>query len=1205
MTGDGTGEPSNVLQQIIQVLSETVVSAHGMEQERDLLDECKRAVGRGECQPRNGILERLLELAVFRGNGSLVDEALGFGATIYTDDDSSTGGSLLFRAAIDGKEDIVHSLLEAAVVKDKADDSVDALKMACQNKEVGIVNALLAGTGSSLTWRGGDRKWRDKSVFEVAAEAGQLEVLKILLQYRLPAATSGDGDAFTREINNALHTAAHGRNRSTFELIDFLVEEAGANINVRDDDGRSPLHHAALCDSSEATVALLRHGAQLELEDNTGKVPLYLAAENGKLLPFDALADAGANINHRNRNDRSVAEVAAIMGHVHIISALMERKFDVRAVDPNGYSLLHFATLVNQKEMIIFLLAAGVDVNGKTVYEESTPLHVAVSNEADPETIAALLSHGADTEVLDGTGKSMLQLASIYGFVSAIAALVSAGADINKRTPALDMMALDYAAIRGQVGVLETLVRHGADVRSSCPCGYTPLHYAAISNSVGAIDFLVGLGADVDAKENISGYTPLHEASSRGLCEAIAALLQHGAVMDNVDKKGATPLVLAIRYCKLSSVDVLVDAGADVNRRNEIDDLTPLDVAISCGKLDMIKVLLRHGARVDAVNSSGITALHYAAGLGEPGLIHALVKAGADVSSKGPLGRTPIYLASIWGSAATIFALTQDEADKEARATSDMTPLQLSTSNVHMSTIDTLSDTNLKSTTTLNSAIDFAGSTDALESVVRHKAFVSASNVKGQTALHLATERNQVECIEFLVNAGAEVNAMADFGVTPLHIASLCGSAEALSALLKHGGHKDCVTSHGRTPLQLAAKTGKISSVEVLAKAGADIGLRTLNGVSALDLAAREGHSDVVKVLIHHGADVNAMDADGFSPLYESTVHGRLDTIRELLASGADVNGSMAEWTPLNAACEENVPGAVAILAKYGADMSNTSHDGLTPLQHAVCEGFSAVVSALLSAGADPNQEDGESWVVRHAVWGRNEDILAALLLHGADVNRGDSDGLTALHVAITLQDIGTIDALLDAGADVNAGGDEVPRPIHVACECDDIDILVTLLERSAEINVEDDEKKTPLHIAAMSCVINEFSVDRLDLLLRAGAVETARDSEGRTPAELVRSSFADNMVYHAAVDRITRVLDRAPADRAWRRRGIVLMCRSFFVDKKLEELEAVWTLVKMAKTEVGEKAGDVSNDGDFGCLMSKLFALKEEGLYRTVVRFL
>ncbi|CAN0046151.1 unnamed protein product, partial [Ascophyllum nodosum] len=187
------------------------------------------------------------------------------------------------------------------------------------------------------------------------------------------------------------------------------------------------------------------------------------------------------------------------------------------------------------------LVAAGADVNAKSAVGGQTPLHGAVICGGTPETIAALFRHGADDGALDETGYPPLHLASKHGKKSAIAALVAAGTDINRRASEDGMTALDWAAFLGNVDVLKMLVENGADVRGSGPRGDTPLHFAVKCKSVGA---------------------------SEASCEAITALLLHGAEVDAADNFGETPLVIAIKKEKPALVDALVAGGADVNRRN-------------------------------------------------------------------------------------------------------------------------------------------------------------------------------------------------------------------------------------------------------------------------------------------------------------------------------------------------------------------------------------------------------------------------------------------------------------------------------------------------------------------------------------------------------------------------------------------------------------------------------------------------------------
>ena len=743
MAGDDIGEAPSPYYRLFQEVS-VAVSNHAGEEGQSLRNGCKFALARGDFQPDKGILKRILSWAVHNGNSSLVAEVVRLGATVSCAEDShhNSGYSLLLLAAYHGKEDIVGWLLAASAGGDGLQERPMALQIACVMGRVGVVTALLAdGTDPSPSASAKDSESRKPSAFEMAAKCGHVGVMRVLLQHHARGAWAECGDS-ARGIDNVLRTVM-GSPNNTADVIDFLVNEAGADVKARNDHGDTLLHEAVLWDSLEAAVTLLRHGADVEAVNDKGDIPLLVATGFGKQSVFEPLAEAGANIHHRNSCGLSLLDMTAIAGNLETLGALVRRKVDVRAIGPTGFSSLHWATMKNKEAAIDALIAAGADVNAKSAVGGQTPLHRAVICGGGPEIIAALFRHGADDGALDETGYPPLHLASTTGKISSIAALAAAVSDINHRTSQDDKLtALDWAAFLGNVNALKMLVENGADVRGSGPRGYTPLHFAVKCNSVGA---------------------------SEASCEAITALLLHGAEVDAADKKGKTPLVTAVEMGKLALVDALVAGGADVNRRNVVDDMAPLDVAAFIGNLGVLKALQGFGSRAKSVNSVGATALHRVAGFEAAGLVHALVDAGADVSAEDANGMAPIHYASISGSPTAIMALTQDGADSEARTRNGMTPLQVAAKCGNVSAIDALAaagaDINLRTTTEDTSALDLAahaGEVDAMNALIRHGANVRAGNASGYTALYFVSDVNQAASIDFLVGAGADVDVEAE-----------------------------------------------------------------------------------------------------------------------------------------------------------------------------------------------------------------------------------------------------------------------------------------------------------------------------------------------------------------------------------------------------------------------------------------------------------
>ena len=150
------------------------------------------------------------------------------------------------------------------------------------------------------------------------------------------------------------------------------------------------------------------------------------------------------------------------------------------------------------------------------------------------------------------------------------------------------------------------------------------------------------------------------------------------------------------------------------------------------------------------------------------------------------------------------------------------------------------------------------GDRDAVRTLLKQGADVSAAKGDGMTALHFAAERGDVAMTEMLVYAGANVAAVTRIGhYTPLHLASRAGNAAVAQALVK---------------------------------AGADVSARTTtSGVTPLHLAAASGNSEIVTLLLDRGADADATESEwGQTPLMFAAADNRAEAIRVLLARGAD-----------------------------------------------------------------------------------------------------------------------------------------------------------------------------------------------------------------------------------------------------------------------------------------------------------------------------
>lgn len=223
-------------------------------------------------------------------------------------------------------------------------------------------------------------------------------------------------------------------------------------------------------------------------------------------------------------------------------------------------------------------------------------------------------------------------------------------------------------------------------------------------------------------------------------------------------------------------------------------------------------------------------------------------------------------------------------------------------------------------------------------------------------------------------------------------------------------------------------------------------------------------------------------------------------------------------------------------------------HD--TPLHLAAALGQQSIVTTLLLKGADPDALDSNGRTPLHiAAREGSVDVLRALLQHGVDVDCR-TDGYTSLHIAALNNRVAAIDVLVEAGADMEIDDDDDCTPFLNACSNHCHEAALTLFKNGANVEARDIRGETPLQIAARQAG-KEGATAIVDLILRCGGDETAVNPDGRTASDVVghHMEYAAYPLKKEGVDRVRELLANAPADRAWRRRGFLVLCRAFWTN--------------------------------------------------------
>ncbi|HEX5107309.1 MAG TPA: ankyrin repeat domain-containing protein [Vicinamibacterales bacterium] len=284
-----------------------------------------------------------------------------------------------------------------------------------------------------------------------------------------------------------------------------------------------------------------------------------------------------------------------------------------------------------------------------------------------------------DVNARDAQGQTPLMLAATVGSVDAVRTLLAAGADVHAASNG-GVTALHLAA--DSAAKTRLLLEAGAHVNVASQLGRTPLMVAASVNAgAEVVRLLLDKGADLNAADSV-GVTPLISAANVDNRDAAELLLARGANPHAQARTGhpSTPLMAAAFNGNLPLVRALLARKADVTAvsadrtgtvRNgpvRYGTVTALHVAVTSGHLDVVELLLKSGALVDAADVRGMTPLMWAVATDRPDarLVRLLLTHGADKSLRSPGGETAVDWAWKFNNPSIASALSASPATPAA-----------------------------------------------------------------------------------------------------------------------------------------------------------------------------------------------------------------------------------------------------------------------------------------------------------------------------------------------------------------------------------------------------------------------------------------------------------------------------------------------------------------------------------------------------------
>jgi ankyrin repeat protein/serine/threonine protein kinase len=155
-----------------------------------------------------------------------------------------------------------------------------------------------------------------------------------------------------------------------------ILLEYGANPNLKDVSGQTPLHLAIVDDKIEIVKLLLEYLVDYNLKDNLGNTPLILAIKKNRIEIVELLLQYGADVNLKDDEGRSPLYLAIMDNNIRIVELLLRYGANPNLKDDLGDTLLHIAVQQNNLEIIKLLIGYGADPNLKNIFG-ITPLGLA------------------------------------------------------------------------------------------------------------------------------------------------------------------------------------------------------------------------------------------------------------------------------------------------------------------------------------------------------------------------------------------------------------------------------------------------------------------------------------------------------------------------------------------------------------------------------------------------------------------------------------------------------------------------------------------------------------------------------------------------------------------------------------------------------------------------------------------------------------
>ncbi len=536
---------------------------------------------------------------------------------------------------------------------------------------------------------------------------------------------------------------------------------------------------------------------------------------------------------------------------------------------------------------------------------------------------------------------------------------------------------LDEAVRARNTALVRLLVQKGAEVRIESWEASLLHKFDSCSDEyyLGNVQFVIDYGEDVN-KEFWHGMhrTLLDNVIAVGDLAAAQRVLQAGARVNYIPRCCATPLQAAAGYGNAEMVKLLIRAGANIDapmglshidalEEISIDSrvcglLTPLQIALAEGRIAVAEILLQYGADVNGFDASAYCDA-WAAKLAEQKNFFPYYDEDFLQYDPPRLLQSDPWDVYYRGRELGLLDSPLQAAARKGDLALARRLLSLG-ANIHAKG---------GFGTALQVAASRKGNSELVKFLLDQGADINAPahDPVGRTALQAAIQYSDMETIHFLLESGADVNAdvcLAN-GRTALQAAVQRNDVilAKLLILLKANVNAKASSFNGRTCLQAASEIGNMQMIDLLLKHGAEASAppsEFSGGKTALQAAVAGKHITAVKKLLKHGGDPNVTcpgpphREEYKYPLWDSMRTHQHEMTKLLLENGANPNNITGSENPLALAIRMQELQTVQLLIFHGADINALNYPkSESMLQVAAAGGSLPLCRFLIAAGAE------------------------------------------------------------------------------------------------------------------------------------------------------------------------------------------------------------------------------------------------------------